>query len=606
MNNSFKTSMSSNEERQYLKEMRKNNLLFEQKLQKLKQKANEFQQKEKYQNNIKPIKNRKKDVFSPKIETNYQSSVSNYNRNMNNNTSFDFSKQESNEIRSVFNKEYCMNNVSNISIKDFLFNDEDIFNNSNLNKDNKIKELMKKNQELKNELEYKNQMIESLELKIETLKEKNNNNDKIEEMNFELGHLTREIEEKNQKIENYEINLKNLNFKIDNLLLQNKNLTNKEKKLTDKNDYLMSTLDKMKEDNEALNKKINKLEKLNKNLLKDYEELNNDFNKIRTEKEKIESLSDEQKRKISELSKEVKDLRNLLKNYLNNKNNSDNEEENEFNIKVNLVNAKSCQTRKNNVKFNEGLSDYEIKSSNNFFERNQKNCNSNISDRYRRIFDYKDDDFNTFISNSNNNKRYSNKFSDERFKMRTNSEEATKYMEETNFRSNSLEQRPKKNYFDTEIKENKYNGAENNNLFSKNAEDKSNHFSARNIFGLKKNSIENNNTNNSKKKNLFSSKKVKDPRTKELFDYEGYEGFNCFPCERTAKKNKKEIDELNNELNSLLKNKNIIENNLNKLPSKVKSINIMRQKRELNNKIKITENKINEIRFKLKKLMKGT
>ena len=57
MNNSFKTSMSSNEERQYLKEMRKNNLLFEQKLQKLKQKANEFQQKEKYQNNIKPIKN---------------------------------------------------------------------------------------------------------------------------------------------------------------------------------------------------------------------------------------------------------------------------------------------------------------------------------------------------------------------------------------------------------------------------------------------------------------------------------------------------------------------------------------------------------------------
>ena len=190
--------------------------------------------------------------------------------------------------------------------------------------------------------------------------------------------------------------------------------------------------------------------------------------------------------------------------------------------------------------------------------------------------------------------------------MRTNSEEATKYMEETNFRSNSLEQRPKKNYFDTEIKENKYNGAENNNLFSKNADEKSNHFSARNIFGSKKNSIENNNTNNSKKKNLFSSKKVKDPRTKELFDYEGYEGFNCFPCERTVKKNKKEIDELNNELNSLLKNKNIIENNLNKLPSKVKSINIMRQKRELNNKIKITENKINEIRFKLKKLMKGT
>ena len=118
--------------------------------------------------------------------------------------------------------------------------------------------------------------------------------------------------------------------------------------------------------------------------------------------------------------------------------------------------------------------------------------------------------------------------------------------------------------------------------------------------------MEYNYTNNSKKKFFLSSKKIKDPRTKELFDYEGYEGFNCFPCERTVKKNKKEIDELNNELNSLLKNKNIIESSLNKLPSKAKSINIMRQKRELNNKIKITENKINVIRFKIKKLMKGT
>ncbi len=32
----------------------------------------------------------------------------------------------------------------------------------------------------------------------------------------------------------------------------------------------------------------------------------------------------------------------------------------------------------------------------------------------------------------------------------------------------------------------------------------------------------------------------------------------------------------------------------------------MRQKRELNNKIKMTENKINEIRLKIKKLMKGS
>ena len=141
MNNSFKTSKSNNDEQIYLKEMKKNNLLFEQKLQKLKQKALEFQQKEKNQYNIKPVKSRQKGMFSPKIETNYQTSMSNYNRNVNNNTSLEFSKQESNEIKSFVNKEYNINNVSNISIKDFLFNDDDILNSSNVNKDNKIKEL---------------------------------------------------------------------------------------------------------------------------------------------------------------------------------------------------------------------------------------------------------------------------------------------------------------------------------------------------------------------------------------------------------------------------------------------------------------------------------
>ena len=362
----------------------------------------------------------------------------------------------------------------------------------------------------------------------------------------------------------------------------------------------MSTMDKMKDDNETLNKKINKLEKLNKNLLKDYEELNNDYNKLKTDKEKIESLSDEQKRKISDLAKEVKDLRNLLKNYLN-KNNSENEEESENNIKVNLINSKSCQNR-NKIKCIDNFSDCEIKSKNNLFDKEQNDMNNNLlSDRYRKIFDYNND------YNFSNNKRYSNNFSKEKYnKIRQTAEEANKFMEDTNIRSSSLKQRTKKSYFDTDIKENKHNGAENKNLFSED-DDKSNHFSARNIFGSKRKQIENNiSTSSSKKRKLLTCKRIKDPRTKEYFDYDGYEGFNCFPCERTVKKNKKEIDELNNELNQLLKNKNILESNINKLPAKIKSINGMRQKRELNNKIKLTDNKINEIRLKIKKLMKGT
>ena len=45
-----------------------------------------------------------------------------------------------------------------------------------------------------------------------------------------------------------------------------------------------------------------------------------------------------------------------------------------------------------------------------------------------------------------------------------------------------------------------------------------------------------------------------------------------------------------------------MENSLIKLPGQSKTINNIRQKKELNNKIRQTENKINEIRIRLKQL----
>jgi len=45
-----------------------------------------------------------------------------------------------------------------------------------------------------------------------------------------------------------------------------------------------------------------------------------------------------------------------------------------------------------------------------------------------------------------------------------------------------------------------------------------------------------------------------------------------------------------------------MENSLIKLPDQSKTLNNIRQKKELNNKIRQTENKINEIRVRLKQL----
>ena len=100
----------------------------------------------------------------------------------------------------------------------------------------------------------------------------------------------------------------------------------------------------------------------------------------------------------------------------------------------------------------------------------------------------------------------------------------------------------------------------------------------------------------------INGKQIKDPLTNEYVDYDGYEGFNCFPCEKTQKRKNNEIDELNHDLNELLKDKNIMENKLINLQGHSKTINNILKKKELNHKIVETENKINEIRVRLKQL----
>ena len=155
-----------------------------------------------------------------------------------------------------------------------------------------------------------------------------------------------------------------------------------------------------------------------------------------------------------------------------------------------------------------------------------------------------------------------------------------------------------KNNFDVYEQEDIYNGIENDN------DNFLNHnYSTRNIFS-RNNNMKLGEYYNDKNpsRNKLNGKQIKDPITNEYIDYDGYEGFNCFPCERKQKRKKNEIDELNNELNILLKNKNIMENNLIKLPGHSKTINNILQKKELNNKILQTENRINEIRVRLKQL----
>ena len=634
------------DEEKYLKDMKFNTLLFEQKLQKLKKKAKELQQKDKDKNKYrtKPL-NRTIDnnctinEKSKKLELNKQYSTTNIfnknNSNITNNYNNKLSRQESKEIKSTINNEYSINQDTNTSMSNIYYTlDDDFFNDNSIRKDYKIRELIKKNKQLKNEIEYKDNIIENLQKEIEALKQnknlndtiinnnepKNNNIDiiaqnKIDEINFELGKLTREIEEKNLKIENYEINNKNLNIKNENLMMQNKNLSNREKKLIEKNEYLITNLDKMKDDNENFKKKIMKLEKLKQNLLKDYEELSNDFSKLKSQKEKIESISEEQKNKILDLNQEIKSLHNTLEKVLNkqkqyNEYNDDSgrEEKIKFNKqKFNKIGVKRYEQNdeENNYNNSDEYDNYEQKYSMDRFPINPNKTSNNFYPKNKRkvkfdFDEFDDNDDNQYINYSN---KYSNKLGNKKYNTINARKEERRYSGVTWGNPSPIHQKiTKSNYYDKE-QEDIYNGIENDeyNDFS------NRNYSTRNIFSERQNIKRKLGEYNDERKmrnkiNGNQTKEISNIRDTDYYDYEGYEGFNCFPCERKQKKNKKEIDELNNDLNILLKSKNILENNLIKLPGQSKTINNIRQKKELNNKIKQTEYQINEIRTRLKQL----
>ena len=159
MNESQKNILAGGgDEEQYIKDMKFNTLIFEQKLQKLKKKAKELQQKDKERIKYKKKvlkKNIDKKYYStaekPKtIEVNNQYSKTSQNHTINNNSTNNYSRKESKEIKSTINNpEFSIINDANTSISNMYYTiDDDFFNDNSIRKDYKIRELIKKIKQL--------------------------------------------------------------------------------------------------------------------------------------------------------------------------------------------------------------------------------------------------------------------------------------------------------------------------------------------------------------------------------------------------------------------------------------------------------------------------
>ena len=81
-----------------------------------------------------------------------------------------------------------------------------------------------------------------------------------------------------------------------------------------------------------------------------------------------------------------------------------------------------------------------------------------------------------------------------------------------------------------------------------------------------------------------------------------YDGFNYFPSEHKIKENMNEMNSLDMELNALLKEKNMLENELFKFPERPRTLNEIKMKKEKNERIKNIEDRVNQIKMRIRML----
>ena len=295
----------ANEE--YLKEMETNNLIFQEKMQKLNnlilntnQEIEKSNAKAKNINNVTPLS---------KIIISEHSDKKNQEKETFEMDGHNYSDRNRININTRIDKD--LNNLSsnkNNSASKINFNKKNLYND--IISDNENVELYRQIEKLKNENSYKNYLIQDLEKQLnekpkKNFKNLNNNNTNCENCN----KLLADIDDKDYRIQKLENEIKHLKLKIDNLMIENNKIKTENNNLNNKREELKAILDSNKIDLLNLNNKVKELEKANRQLNKDYLSLSKDFKKIRNDKEDLKSLVDEQNAAIYNYQKQ----NNILK-----------------------------------------------------------------------------------------------------------------------------------------------------------------------------------------------------------------------------------------------------------------------------------------------------
>ena len=413
-------------------------------------------------------------------------------------------------------------------------------------------------------------------------KEKQNLQDKLEfnELHYSHEKISNELDEKVKKLKNQDEEIKNLKFKLNNLIESNKELKNIIKKNNDELDNLKVLLDTMKDEIRTSKNKYNDIIGKHKQLLQDYDNLNKNYSSLKIEKENLNSIIEEQKAELFNTKKEVTEL-NKKMNKLNNNNQlifpaiSNDNEENEYNNNYQRNKNEIKAKYKNNNDYNEKI--YEEKINKNSIKNNRNKCKNmdNYGDdmplkNYNKNFTSKD--LNYYDKKEEKLKNKYNNYNDEEYDLdKDNNQDKRRY----NNIVSKYKYKNKKNNFNEED----YNYNENSNLHS---------------FG-------NNEREHYKEEMKKNNKLLKKESEYISIIIEKDKIIGCDKDKMQTLINNREYQTVEKELSILIKEKDKLEGSLLKMPEHPRKLNDIRTKKEVNDIIERIEGDISYTRTMLKK-----
>jgi protein CLEC16A len=457
-----------------------------------------------------------------------------------------------NERNKNNNKNFIYNNTTGNSnnrrkiIYNNELNDEDIIENNN------EKKLI---DELRQTILQKSNFIKLLKSELKE-KEKLPSKEDYDELNYNYENILNELNLAQNTIKDKDDEINNLKMKLDSILAQNKNMKNVISKKEVELDKMKSTMNSMKDELKLNNNKMNDIMINEKQMKKDYDILNQKYNSIVSEKEKLLTNLEEQKTENFNNKKENIQLQKLidkLKEELNKANSSNNNSSNKNKEKTIQIEYKNYERNK----INEPKEI--IKNHTNKITTKPKIIN--ISKKLEKKI--LDSDETTFAYKNKIKERYED--TEEKI-IYNNDDDESDEEDESN--------KEKINKQKTMMQNDKY--------VKKNLE---NIFNSKNENHIKKKKIE---IDKDKNKEFVSLIKYKDK---------------IIGCNRDKIKSlikDKEYQIIEKELNILNKEKEKIENELLKMPEHPRKLNDIKNKNEINDAINKIDNDIKYIRTLLK------